>query len=75
MVAKKGSADSERDPRGFAVKFYTKDGNWDLTGNNTPVFFIKDPKKFSDFIHTQKKRSQNKLQKSDHDVGFLVTES
>ncbi|HYM94764.1 MAG TPA: catalase, partial [Chitinophagaceae bacterium] len=46
----KGSADTERDPRGFAVKFYTEDGNWDLVGNNTPVFFIKDPKKFSDFI-------------------------
>ncbi len=51
----KGSADSERDPRGFAVKFYTEDGNWDLVGNNTPVFFIKDPKKFGDFIHTQKR--------------------
>ena len=51
----KGSADAERDPRGFALKFYTEDGNWDLVGNNTPVFFIKDPKKFSDFIHTQKR--------------------
>ena len=51
----KGSADSERDPRGFAMKFYTEDGNWDLVGNNTPVFFIKDPKKFSHFIHTQKR--------------------
>ena len=51
----KGSADSERDPRGFALKFYTEGGNWDLTGNNTPVFFIKDPKKFSHFIHTQKR--------------------
>lgn len=51
----KGSADTERDPRGFAVKFYTEDGNWDLVGNNTPVFFIKDPKKFDDFIHTQKR--------------------
>lgn len=51
----KGSADSERDPRGFAIKFYTEDGNWDLVGNNTPVFFIKDPKKFPDFIHTQKR--------------------
>lgn len=50
-----GSADTERDPRGFAVKFYTEDGNWDLVGNNTPIFFIKDPKKFSDFIHTQKR--------------------
>ena len=51
----KGSPDTERDPRGFAVKFYTEDGNWDLVGNNTPVFFIKDPKKFADFIHTQKR--------------------
>jgi catalase len=51
----KGSADTERDPRGFAVKFYTEDGNWDLVGNNTPIFFIKDPKKFPDFIHTQKR--------------------
>jgi catalase len=51
----KGSADTERDPRGFAMKFYTEDGNWDLVGNNTPVFFIKDPKKFGDFIHTQKR--------------------
>ncbi|GLR16196.1 catalase [Portibacter lacus] len=51
----KGSADTERDPRGFALKFYTEDGNWDCVGNNTPVFFIKDPKKFPDFIHTQKR--------------------
>ncbi|MCL6217656.1 catalase [Zunongwangia pacifica] len=51
----KGSADSDRDPRGFALKFYTEEGNWDLVGNNTPVFFIKDPKKFADFIHTQKR--------------------
>lgn len=50
-----GSADTERDPRGFAIKFYTEDGNWDLVGNNTPVFFIKDAKKFPDFIHTQKR--------------------
>ena len=49
------SADTERDPRGFAVKFYTEDGNWDLVGSNTPVFFIKDPKKFGDFIRTQKR--------------------
>src|SRR6185437_10642921 len=51
----KGSADTERDPRGFALKFYTEEGNWDMTGNNTPVFFIRDPKKFGDFIHTQKR--------------------
>lgn len=54
----KGSADAERDPRGFAVKFYTEEGNWDLTGNNTPVFFIRDPLKFPDFIHTQKRNPQ-----------------
>lgn len=50
-----GSADTVRDPRGFAVKFYTEEGNWDLVGNNTPVFFIKDPSKFPDFIHSQKR--------------------
>lgn len=57
----KGSADTERDPRGFAVKFYTEDGNWDLVGNNTPVFFIKDAKKFPDFIHTQKRNPKTNL--------------
>jgi catalase len=57
----KGSADTERDPRGFAVKFYTEDGNWDLVGNNTPVFFIKDAKKFPDFIHTQKRDPKTNL--------------
>ncbi len=51
----RGSADTERDPRGFAVKFYTEQGNWDIVGNNTPVFFIRDPLKFPDFIHTQKR--------------------
>jgi len=50
-----GSADVARDPRGFAMKFYTEEGNWDLVGNNTPVFFIRDPLKFSDFIRTQKR--------------------
>lgn len=57
----KGSADTERDPRGFALKFYTEDGNWDLVGNNTPVFFVKDPKKFGDFIHTQKRDPQTNM--------------
>ncbi|MGW2963824.1 catalase [Streptomyces sp. NPDC001220] len=50
-----GGADAVRDPRGFAVKFYTAEGNYDLVGNNTPVFFIKDPIKFPDFIHSQKR--------------------
>ncbi|GAA2255784.1 catalase [Streptomyces indiaensis] len=50
-----GAADAVRDPRGFALKFYTEEGNYDLVGNNTPVFFIKDAIKFPDFIHTQKR--------------------
>ncbi|MFE2291451.1 catalase [Streptomyces sp. NPDC059452] len=50
-----GGADAVRDPRGFALKFYTNEGNYDLVGNNTPVFFIKDPIKFPDFIHSQKR--------------------
>lgn len=57
----RGSADTERDPRGFALKFYTEEGNWDVVGNNTPVFFIRDPLKFPDFIHTQKRLPQSNL--------------
>ena len=56
-----GAADAERDVRGFAVKFYTEEGNWDLVGNNTPVFFIRDPLKFPDFIHTQKRHPKTNL--------------
>ncbi|HEX2603320.1 MAG TPA: catalase [Oxalicibacterium sp.] len=57
----RGSADTERDPRGFAVRFYTEEGNWDLVGNNTPMFFIKDGIKFPDFIHTQKRCPHSNL--------------
>ncbi len=57
----RGSADTERDPRGFAMRFYTEEGNWDLVGNNTPMFFIKDGIKFPDFIHTQKRDPQTNL--------------
>lgn len=67
----KGSADAERDPRGFAVKFYTKEGNYDLVGNNTPVFFIRDPLKFSDFIHTQKRNPANNCKDPDMFWDFL----
>jgi catalase len=67
----KGSADSERDPRGFAIKFYTEDGNYDLVGNNTPVFFIRDPLKFPDFIHTQKRNPANNLKDPDMFWDFL----
>lgn len=54
VAGSKGAPDSVRDPRGFALKFYTEEGNWDLAGNNTPIFFIRDPLKFPDFIHSQK---------------------
>ncbi|KAF9951512.1 hypothetical protein BGZ72_007004 [Mortierella alpina] len=67
----KGSSDSARDPRGFAVKFYTEDGNWDMVGNNTPVFFIRDPLKFPDFIHTQKRNPQTNLKDADAFWDFL----
>jgi catalase len=55
VAGERGAADAERDVRGFSIKFYTEDGNWDIVGNNTPVFFIRDPLKFPDFIHTQKR--------------------
>ncbi|WP_404458125.1 catalase KatA [Sutcliffiella horikoshii] len=61
VAGENGSADSVRDPRGFAVKFYTEDGNYDLVGNNTPVFFIRDAIKFPDFIHTQKRHPKTHL--------------
>lgn len=61
VAGEKGAADAERDVRGFALKFYTKEGNWDLVGNNTPVFFVRDAYKFPDFIHTQKRDPQTNL--------------
>lgn len=67
----KGSADSERDPRGFAIKFYTEEGNYDMVGNNTPVFFIRDPLKFPDFIHTQKRNPATNLKDADMFWDFL----
>ncbi len=61
VAGERGAADAERDVRGFAMKFYTEEGNWDLVGNNTPVFFIKDPLKFPDFIHTQKRHPRTNM--------------
>src|SRR6266853_6443959 len=61
VAGERGAADAERDVRGFATKFYTEEGNWDLLGNNTPVFFIRDPYKFPDFIHTQKRHPRTNL--------------
>ncbi|QSH41369.1 catalase [Lentisphaerota bacterium ZTH] len=65
------SADTERDPRGFAVKFYTEEGNYDLVGNNTPVFFIRDAMKFPDFIHSQKKNPATNCKDPDMFWDFL----
>jgi len=61
VAGEQGAADAERDVRGFALKFYTEEGNWDLVGNNTPVFFVRDPLKFPDFIHTQKRHPKTNL--------------
>jgi len=61
VAGEKGSADTVRDVRGFALKFYTEEGNWDLVGNNTPTFFIRDAIKFPDFIHTQKRDPQTNV--------------
>jgi len=82
-----GSADTARDPRGYAVKFYTEEGNWDLVGNNTPIFFIRDPILFPSFIHTQKRNPGTHLKDPDafwdfislrpettHQVSFLFSD-
>lgn len=61
VAGEQGAADAERDVRGFAMKYYTEEGNWDLVGNNTPVFFVRDPLKFPDFIHTQKRHPKTNM--------------
>lgn len=66
VAGERGSPDTWRDPRGFALKFYTSEGNYDMVGNNTPVFFMKDPMKFQHFIRSQKRRQDNNLR--DHDM-------
>ncbi|WP_042394617.1 catalase [Streptacidiphilus carbonis] len=66
VAGERGSPDTWRDPRGFALKFYTTQGNYDMVGNNTPVFFVKDPLKFQHFIRSQKRRADNNLR--DHDM-------
>jgi catalase len=66
VAGERGSPDTWRDPRGFALKFYTREGNYDLVGNNTPVFFVRDPMKFQHFIRSQKRRADSGLR--DHDM-------
>ncbi len=61
VLGSRGSADTVRDVRGFAVKFYTKEGNWDIVGNNIPVFFIQDAMKFPDIIHAGKPEPHNEI--------------
>jgi catalase len=87
VAGEQGSADTARDPRGFALKFYTEEGNYDLVGNNTPVFFIRDPSKFSDFIHSQKRMPDTDMRSNNaqwdfwslspeslHQVAFLMSD-
>ncbi len=61
VAGERGAADAERDVRGFSMKFYTEEGNWDMVGNNTPVFFVRDPIKFPDFIRTQKRHPKSNM--------------
>ncbi len=70
VAGERGSPDTWRDPRGFAVKFYTNEGNYDMVGNNTPVFFIRDPMKFQHFIRSQKRRADSNLRDNDMQWDF-----
>jgi catalase len=70
VAGERGSPDTWRDPRGFALKFYTTEGNLDIVGNNTPVFFVRDPMKFQHFIRSQKRRADNNLRDNDMQWDF-----
>ena len=70
VAGERGSPDTWRDPRGFALKFYTTEGNLDIVGNNTPVFFMRDPLKFQHFIRSQKRRADNGLRDNDMQWDF-----
>ena len=70
VAGERGAADAERDVRGFALKFYTEEGNWDMVGNNTPVFFVRDPYKFQQFIHTQKRHPKSNVRDMDMQWDF-----
>ncbi len=72
VAGSRGASDTVRDPRGFAVKFYTEEGNWDLVGNNTPVFFVRDGIKFPDFIHSQKPDPHTNRQEPDNVWDFFA---
>ncbi|HWE60641.1 MAG TPA: catalase, partial [Chloroflexota bacterium] len=87
VAGEQGYADTVRDPRGFALKFYTEEGNYDMVGNNTPIFFVRDPSKFQDFIHSQKRLPDTGLRSNNmqwdfwslspeslHQVTFLMSD-
>ena len=71
VAGERGAADAERDIRGFAVKFYTEEGNWDLVGNNTPVFFLRDPLQFPDLNHAIKRDPRTNLRSPQSNWDFL----
>lgn len=70
VAGERGAADAERDIRGFAIKFYTEQGNWDLVGNNTPVFFLRDPMKFPDLNHAVKRDPKTNLRSADNNWDY-----
>ncbi|MFC1548102.1 catalase, partial [Candidatus Neomarinimicrobiota bacterium] len=70
VAGERGAADAERDIRGFAIKFYTEEGNWDLVGNNTPVFFLRDPYKFPDLNHAVKRDPKTHLRSAKNNWDF-----
>src|ERR1700750_1732129 len=70
VAGERGAADAERDIRGFALKFYTEEGNWDIVGNNTPVFFFRDPLRFSDLNHAIKRDPRTGLRSADNNWDF-----
>lgn len=70
VAGERGAADAERDIRGFAIKFYTEQGNWDLVGNNTPVFFLRDPLKFPDLNHAVKRDPRTHMRSAENNWDF-----
>lgn len=73
VAGERGAADTERDIRGFAMKFYTDEGNWDLVGNNTPVFFLRDPMKFPDLNHAVKRDPRTNMRSADNNWDFWTS--
>jgi len=73
VAGERGAADAERDIRGFAIKFYTEEGNWDLVGNNTPVFFLRDPLKFPDLNHAVKRDPETNLRSAKNNWDFWTS--